>query len=72
MTMPTQLFFNQLLISMNLHQLAQIHNFLSFCSGNTIDLNILQPHWPGTLVVVYVRLLGEFETFFFTIRFYKH
>ena len=41
MTMPTTMFFNQLLISMNLYQYTKNQGFLSFCSGDTVDLKIL-------------------------------
>ena len=43
--MPTSIFFNQLLICMNLHQYAKNHTFSSFCSRDTFNLKILQSDW---------------------------
>ena len=46
----TQIFFNQLLISMNLHhgciQHAKDQAFSSFCSRDLVNLKILQSDWP--------------------------
>ena len=43
--MPTPIFFNQLLISMNLHQYAKDQAFSSLCSRDIISLKILQSDW---------------------------
>ena len=40
MTMPIPIFFNQLLISMNLYQHAKTLTFSSFCSRDIVDLKI--------------------------------
>ena len=45
MTMSTAMFLNQLLISMNLYQHEKNHDFLSFSSGDIIDLKTLQFDW---------------------------
>ena len=46
--MPTKLFFDQLLFSTNLYQNVKNQAFSSFCSTDTVDLNILQSDWPRT------------------------
>ena len=38
-------FFNQLLISMNLHQHAKNQTFSSFCSSNIVNLKIKPSDW---------------------------
>ena len=43
--MPTQIFFNQLLISINLYQHAKNQAFSSLCSGDIVNLKILQSDW---------------------------
>ena len=44
--MPTPIFFNQLLISMNLYQNAKNRGFLSVLHRGIVDLKMLQPDWP--------------------------
>ena len=46
MTTLTLIFFNQLLIAMNLYQHAKNQPFSSFCSRDTVDLKIQQSDWP--------------------------
>ena len=49
MTMPIPIFFNQLLISMNLYQHAKTLTFSSFCSRNIVDLcNLIGQEHFGT------------------------
>ena len=48
MTMPIPIFFDQLLISMNLYQHAKNQAFSWFRSRNIIYLKILQSDWPKT------------------------
>ena len=43
--MPTPIFSDQLLISMNLHQHAINQAFSSFSSRDTVDLKFLQSDW---------------------------
>ena len=43
--MPTQIFFNKLLISINLYQRAKNQAFSSLCSGDVVNLKILQSGW---------------------------
>ena len=45
--MPTQTFFNQLLIFKNLYQ--HLKNQAIFCSGQIVDLKVLQPDWLKVL-----------------------
>ena len=45
LTTPMPIFFNQLLISMNLHEYAKNQAFSSFCSKNIVNLKILQSDW---------------------------
>ena len=45
LTRSTSIFFNWLLISMNLHQRATNQTFSSFCSRNLVNLKILQCDW---------------------------
>ena len=45
--MSIPIFFNQLLISMNLYQRAKNQAFPSFCSRYIVDLEILQSDWPS-------------------------
>ena len=45
LTPPTPIFFNQLLISMNLHPYAKTQTFSSFCSRDIVNLRILQSDW---------------------------
>ena len=47
MTMLTLIFFNQLLILMNLYQHAKNQAFSSFYPRDIFDLKILQSDWPG-------------------------
>ena len=49
LTIPTPIFFSQLLISMNLYQHAKNQATSSFCSINVVDLKILQSDWPRAL-----------------------
>ena len=42
---PTPIFFDQLLISMNLDQNSKNQAFSLFCSRDTIDLKIMQSDW---------------------------
>ena len=42
---PTPIFFNQLLISMNLYENAKHQAFSLFCSRDIVDLKILQSGW---------------------------
>ena len=46
MTTPTPIFFNQLLISMNLYEHAKNQPVSSYCSREIVDLKILQYDWP--------------------------
>ena len=46
MTMPTPIFSNHLLTSMNLYQHAKNQFFSSFFSRDIVDLKILQSDWP--------------------------
>ena len=46
MTMPTAIFSNQLLISMNLYQHAKNKAFSSFGFRDTVNLKMLQSDWP--------------------------
>ena len=43
--MSTPIFFNQLSISLNLHQYRKTQVFLSFCSRDIVNLKILQFDW---------------------------
>ena len=45
MSRHTPIFFNQILISMNLNQHAKNKAFSSFCSIDIVDLRILQSDW---------------------------
>ena len=45
-TPPTPIFFNQLLISMNLYHHTKTEACFSFCSRNIADLKILPSDWP--------------------------
>ena len=44
--MPTPVFFNQVLISINFNQYAKNQALSSFCSRDLVDLKILQSDWP--------------------------
>ena len=44
--MPNPIFFNELLISMNLYQHTKNQAFSSFFSGDIVNLKILQSDWP--------------------------
>ena len=44
---PTQIFFNQLLISINLYKYAKNQAFSSFYSRDIVDAKTLQSDWPG-------------------------
>ena len=44
-TMPVQNFFDQLLIFANLHQHAKNESFSLICSGEIVDLKILESDW---------------------------
>ena len=46
LTKPTPIFFNELLISMNIYQHAKKQAFSSFSSRDIVDLKILQSDWP--------------------------
>ena len=46
MTMPAPIFFNQLVISMNLYQHAKSQFFSSFYFRDLFDLKVLQSDWP--------------------------
>ena len=48
LTKQTQIFFNELLISMNLYQHAKKQACSSFCFRDTTDLKILHSDWPRT------------------------
>ena len=48
MKTPISIFFNNLLISVNLYQHAKNQTFSSFCSRDIVDLKILQSDWPKT------------------------
>ena len=52
-TMPTRVFSNQFLISMNLHQHAKNQAFLSFCSRDIFDLKILQFDWTRAFQAIF-------------------
>ena len=52
MTIPNSIFFNQLLVSMNLYQHAKNQTFSSFCPRDIVALNILQSDWPKTFCPV--------------------
>ena len=43
---PTPILSNQLLTSINLYQHAKIQTFSSMCSGDTVNLKMLQSYWP--------------------------
>ena len=43
--MPNQKIFNQLLISVNLHEHAKNAVVSSICSGEIVHLNIMQSDW---------------------------
>ena len=45
LTTLTSIFFDQLLISVNLYQHAKNQAFSSFCSWDTVDLKILRSDW---------------------------
>ena len=45
LTTPTPIFFNQLLVSMNLYQDVKNKTFSSFCSRDMVDLKIWQCDW---------------------------
>ena len=45
LNMPDQKIFNQLLIFMNLYQHAKNEAVSSPCSGEIVDLKILESHW---------------------------
>ena len=48
LTMPTSIFFNQLLSSINMYQQAKNQPFLSFRSGDVVNLKIMQSDWLRT------------------------
>ena len=45
LTIPNQKIFNQLFFFVNLNQYAKNEAVPSICSGQTVDLKILQSHW---------------------------
>ena len=45
LTMPPSIFFDSLLISMDLYHNAKKQSFLSFCSRDIVNLKILQSDW---------------------------
>ena len=45
LNLPNQKNFNQLLIFMNLHQHAKNEAVSLLCSGEIVDLKILESHW---------------------------
>ena len=48
LTIPTPIFFNQLLVSINLYQYAKNQAFSSCCFRDMVDLKILQSDWLRT------------------------
>ena len=49
LTMPSWIFFSQLLLPMNLYQHARNQVFSSFCPRDIVDLKILNSDWPRGL-----------------------
>ena len=48
LTIPSPIFFNQLLISLNLYQYAKNQAISIFCYRNIFNFKILQSDWPRT------------------------